>query len=440
MNFSKLENACKQANITEVEIYKVRTDGSSVSTFNGDVDKNTVYTTDETYVRGVYDGHLASVYVENDSDDEIPAIVRSIIDNASVTESDDPYFIYGGDDSYASLPSEHHDFDEYTQADRIALCRKIEKTLRDSCEFVTITESEIAVEQSVLTIQNSNGLSVSRSDVDAMMYGSAVIAKDSDTKNGYYYTPVKNIKDFDFSKLVERAVNRTLSSIGAESVPSGNYPVVFENECFRSLVSCFLSMFSGDAVTKKVCLLDGKLGQKVFGDNITITDEPLLEGAYRNYSFDDEGVATKNTVLVENGVLKTYLHNLKTAKMLDSESTGNGFKGGDGNISVMPTNLVLKNDDISFDDMIKDIEDGIFVTSMMGQHAGVNAVSGAFNLQSSGYRIRNGKIAEPVTLIVVSGNIIDLLNNVVAISNDVNKLSRIATGSARIKGLNVSGR
>lgn len=440
MNFSKLESACKQAHITEVEIYRTKTDGSSVSTFNGEVDKNTVYSTDEMYVRGVYDGHLACVYVEKDSDDEIPSIVKRLIDNASVTESTDPYFIYGGDDKYATLPDEAHDFDNYSQADRIELCRKIEATLRKNSEHITITESEIAVEQSVLTIQNSNGLNVKRSDVDAMMYGGAVIIKDGDTKNGYYFTPVKNLGDFDYDKLVERAVNRTLSSIGAQSVPSGNYPVVFENECFRSLLSCFLSMFSGEAVIKKVCLLDGKIGEQVFGKNITITDEPMLDGAYRNYSFDDEGVATKRTCVVENGVLKTYLHNLKTATMLNAEPTGNGFKGGDGNVSVTPTNLVVANDDISFDDMIKDITDGIFVTSMMGQHAGVNPVSGAFNLQSSGYRIRNGKVAEPVTLIVVSGNIVDLLNNVVAVSDDVDKLSRIATGSAYIRGLNVSGR
>ncbi len=440
MDFKKLENACKQANITEVEIYNVRTDGSSVSTFNGEIDKNTVYSTDESYIRGVYNGHLASVYTEKDTDDEIPAVVKSLIDNASVTESDDPYFIYGGSKNYPVLKDESHDFNAYSQSDRIELCRKIERTLREKCEFISITESEIAVEESVLTIQNSNGLNVSRNDVDAIIYGACVINKDGDTKNGYYYTPIKNIKDFDFDKLVERAVDRTLSSIGAQSVPSGNYPVVFENQCFRSLISCFLSMFSGEAVIKKMSLTEGKLGEQIFGKNITITDNPLLEGAYRNYAFDDEGVATSDTTVVENGVLKTYLHSLKTAKMLDAEPTGNGFKSGDGNVSVMPTNLVFKNDDITFDEMIKGIDDGLFITNMMGQHAGVNPISGAFNLQSSGYRIRNGKIAEPVTLIVVSGNIIDLLNNVVAIADDVDKTSRISVGSAYIKGLNVSGR
>ncbi|MBQ0126210.1 MAG: TldD/PmbA family protein [Clostridiales bacterium] len=439
LNFSSLQSACAKAGISEVEIYRSISEGSSVSTFNKAVDQNVVYQKAELYIRGVKDGHIASVYVERDDDDEIDNIVSRLSDSTSAIESTDPYFIYGGSDKYPTIEKESHDFDSYTQGDKLALCRKMEDFVKSKSEFVTMTQAGIDVECGTVTIENSNGLSVSRDGKYAVVYCAGIINKDGDTREGYYYDFVKNLSDIDYDKLCERAVKRPLSAIGAKSIPSSTYPVVFENTQFASLVSCFLSMFSGDAVTKKLSLLEGKCGTKVFGDNITVTDDPLLKESYRRVTFDDEGVATFPKTVVENGVLKTFLHSLKTAKMLGAEPTGNGFKTGSGDISTRPANLCFKGTDVSFDDMIAPIENGIYITGMMGQHAGVNPVSGSFNLQASGYKIINGKIADPVTLIVVSGNIVDVLNSVECISNDFEVSGLVACGSVFVKSLSISG-
>lgn len=440
MDFKKFESICLAKGITEAEIYHIVCEGSEVSTFNGNADQNTVYYKDEMFVRGVYNNHIVSLYVEKDTDDEIEKIVDRIIANAGAIESTDPYIIYGGSKSYPELPVETHDYANYSQGDKLALCRKMEEFVKSKSEFVTDTEAGITVENETVTIENSKGLSVSRKDIGAVVYCEGVTKKDGDVKQGYYMDYVNNFTDINYDKLYEFAVRRPLASIGAGSMPSGNYPVVFENKMFASLLSCFLSMFSGDAVTKKLSLLGDKLGQKVFGDNITLTDEPLRAESHNKVSFDDEGVAASDTVVVENGVLKTFLHNLKTAKMLNAESTGNGFKEGAGDIGVRPTNLCLTGGDKSFDELIAPIEDGVLITSMMGQHAGVNAVSGAFNLQSSGFRIKNGKVAEPVTLIVVSGNIVDLLKEVEGVASDFEVNRHIGCGSVLVKGLNISGK
>lgn len=439
MNFNKLETACRAAGITEVEIYRVQIHGASVSTFNGEVDKNIVYNRDEMYIRGVYGGHIAALYVERDEEDEIDAIVRRLKENAGVIESEDPYFIYGGSASYPTLPEEEDDYDSYTQADKIGICRKMEEYLREKCAFVTTTRASVDVETETISIENSSGLSVSRTGRDAGIACSAVIKKDGDVKQGYYFDHVKKLCAIDFDKLQKFVLDRPLSAIGASSMPSGQYPVVFENRMFASLLGCFLSMFSGDAVTKRLSLLGDKLGQKVFGDNITLTDEPLLSESPAKVTFDDEGVAAADTTVVENGVLKTFLHNLKTAKMLGAASTGNGFKESSGSVGVRPTNLCLTRGERSFDEMIADIKDGVFITQMMGQHAGVNAVSGAFNLQASGYRIQDGRISVPVTLIVVSGNILDVMNHVAEIASDFEVSRSIACGSVHVQSLSVSG-
>lgn len=440
MDFKKLKEACIKAGIKEVEVYKVESKETSINTFNQVVDKNEVCFTNELYVRGVYNSHIAALKIERDDDSEIDLIVKLLKDNASIIESNDPYFIYEGSDSYLEVMEDEHDYDEYSLADKIAFCQRLEQFCKDKSEYVMTTQAQLAVEERRISIENSKGLSLKRGNKIAMCGCVAVIRKDNDVKQGYFFDVVKNFKDFDFDKLYKKAVERPLSAIGAASVASAKYPVVFENSAACSLLSCFLSMFSGEAVIKKLSLLKDKLNEKVFGDNITIYDDPLYEDAVSKPTFDDEGVATKKKALIENGVLKTFLHNLKTAKMLNTESTGNGFKTGDGNISVSPTNMVVKSTDVSFDEMIKDIDNGILITQMMGQHAGVNAVSGAFNLQSSGYKIENGKITAPITLFIVSGNIIDLLNNVVNISNDYERSGKLSCGSMYIKELNISGK
>lgn len=439
MNFSKLQEACRAAGITEVAVYHIEKDGFSVSTMNGQVDANSVYHYSESYVRGVWGGHIASVYVERDDDAEIENIVARIRASAAVTESEDPYFIYAGDPEYPTLPEVSHDFDSYTQAEKIELCRKMESYVRERSPYTTLTQASIEAETTRVSIENSNGLSVSREGSDAAVVCVAVHVKDGDTKQGFYFDLVDNFSEINYDKLYQNAVERPLASIGAKSVPSKAYPVVFENKQFASLLGCFLSAFSGEAVVKRVCLLADKLGKKVFGDNITLVDDPFLMESHRKVTFDDEGVAARRKTVVEKGVLKTFLHSLKTAKMLGAEPTGNGFMSGSGVITAGPTNLALVGGNKTREELLAPISEGIYITSMMGQHAGVNAVSGAFNLQASGFKITDGKLGEPITLFVVSGNIVDLLNDVVDIANDFECGRGIGCGSVHVGALSVSG-
>ncbi len=438
MDFITLKNEAFKNGITEIEVYKIKSFGQSLSLFDGHLDDNISFEKKEVYIRGVYNNYISSLYVENDDEEQISYIIDTIKNNASITESNDPYFIYKGDNDY---PICKEDKDLYISlADMESTAKKIEKFLKEKSSLVTNVTISLDYEKEEVSIENSNSLNVKREKEVLALYVSCVVSNGNDTKNGSYFTFLDSKDYIDYAKIYEFALKRTLDSLGAESIESKKYPVVFENKMFSSLMTCFLPMFCGDAVIKKMSLLEGKVGCDVFGSNITINDLPLCNKSYNKYTFDDEGVSAKDTLVVENGILKTYLHNLTTAKMLNSKSTGNGFKNSSGNISVMPTNLCFNYDNISFNDMIKDIKEGVFITSMMGQHAGVNSVTGSFNLQSSGFMIENGKITRPVTLIIVSGNIKEVLNDVVCMSNDFEVKGKIGCGSVYIKSLQVSGK
>lgn len=440
MNFKKLESVCKENGITEVEIHQIKENGISISTFNCEIDANEAYFKNQMFIRGVYDNHITSLYVERDTDDEIDNVVSSLLANAKVTESRDPYYIYKGDDSYKELSKRENDYALYNQSDYIEMCKKIEAFLRSKSELITNTSVSIEVGKEEVSIVNSNGLNVSRDCEYAYLSASIVVNKEGKSLNNYYGKYIDKFSEIDYKEMEEKLVNRTLASLGAESIESGSYPVVFEAPMAASLINCFMSMFNADNVTKKISLLCNKMNEKVFGDNINIIDNPFCKESHNQYSFDDEGVATDVTKLVDNGVLKSYLTSLSTAKMLDVKSTGNGFKNGTGKVCVAPTNLCLECGNKSFDEMISSIKNGVLITKMMGQHAGVNTVSGSFNLQSSGFLIKDGKIDRPLTLIVVSGNIVDLLNNVVDISSDFDIYGKVGTGSIYVNSLSISGK
>lgn len=168
---------------------------------------------------------------------------------------------------------------------------------------------------------------------------------------------------------------------------------------------------------------------------VTIVDDPFMKKSAKSRSFDDEGVATSYKELVSNGVLKTYLHNLVTAKKDGVKSTGNGFGGNVGAV-----NLKLESGKSTLEEMISSLKKGVYITDVQGAHAGVNAVSGDFSLQASGYLVEDGKKIRPVALITVAGNFLNMLKDITMVGNDL-KMSYygVTSPSIKVKSMSVSG-
>ncbi|MGL6100882.1 MAG: metallopeptidase TldD-related protein, partial [Fusobacteriaceae bacterium] len=157
-------------------------------------------------------------------------------------------------------------------------------------------------------------------------------------------------------------------------------------------------------------------------------------------SFDAEGVPTKPKNLIENGILKTYLYNLKTAKKDGVESTGNAAKGGyKGTMGISSFNLYLEKGDESFETLLNRIENGILITGFSGLHSGLNSISGDFSLATEGFLIKNGKVEKPLNQITAAGNFFDLLNNIECIGDDLKfNLSGVGSPSLIVKNISIS--
>jgi PmbA protein len=255
---------------------------------------------------------------------------------------------------------------------------------------------------------------------------------------------VTDIGELDIKKVAEEGVRKAVSKLDATSYPSGEYKIVFENECAGDLMETFSGIFSAENTQKDLSLLKGKVGEKIASGVVTIIDDPLLEGGYSSCPFDSEGVAGYTKKVVEDGVLKTLLHNLKTAEKEGVKSTGNASKGSyKSSIGISGSNFYIKPGEKSFDDLLEEVGSGLIITDLEGLHSGANGVSGDFSLSAKGFVIEGGKKGHPVEQITISGNFYELLKDIETVGSDLRfglpGSECIGSPSLVIKSLSVAG-
>lgn len=412
--------------ITDLEIFAVQSQSLKLSVYQGKLDQHVQSNVESVTIRGIYDNKLSTVRFENLSDQNADIMLNQLIENAKALTVTEPAIIYEGSKEYPVVKYELFDFSAIDVTKKIQLLLDLEKKILENKQTSQVQTSLYQEVDTKTTLVNSKGLNLTRRNRFAYAYAIAIFGKDDDIVTSYDVKLAKSFDEFDANEMAETTVQKGIQKLGGKSIPSGEYPVVFSNEMFSDMIEVFSSIFSGEAAYRKLTQLKDKVNQQIAGKDINIIDDPLSDLAYFKNPFDDEGVACKKRYVVENGVFKGFNHNLKTAKIFNEEPTGNGFGGG-----ISSTNLYLEPTKISFDQMIEPIKNGVYITSLIGLHAGVKTVSGAFNLQASGMMIENGKLTKAVKMIVVSGNFFEMLNKVSGIASDL-KFNTSGTGSPSV--------
>lgn len=425
----------KKKGLSELEIFAVRNKSLSLTVYQSKLDSHVQSDVEHVTLRGVYQGKLSVVRFENLSSTNVEHMIDRLMENASALTVSEPAIIFEGSPSYPEVKEERFDFSTVSVTTKIDLLKQLESKIK---EHPAVTQVQNATYQEIdtkTTLFNSKGLHLSRQNTYAYAYAIGVFKQDDDIKTAYDVKLVKDFKDFNVDEMVKNTIEQGVNKLGGRSIPTNPYPVVFSNERFSDMISAFTSIFSGEAAYRNLTFLKDKVGQQVFGENIHLIDDPLHPDSHFKIPFDDEGVACQKREVIKAGVFQGFNHNLKTASIFKQEPTGNGFHG-----SISPTNLYLQPTTTSFDDMIKDIKDGVYITDLVGLHAGVKTVSGDFSLQASGRKIINGKLDHAVKMIVVSGNFFQMMKNVKAIASDLKfDLSGIGSPSVFIESLMIGG-
>jgi PmbA protein len=436
MNLDKLFKRAKEKGITDLEIFSSARNSLSIEIFDGEVDKYEIADTDALTIKGVYNNKMGTFRTEVLDDEVIDEILDTIIASAKEIDSLDDAIIYEGDDHYEKLDDIfNEDLFNLDVQKKIDHLLALDKYLHDYDERVTVVETMYSENTNAVLLKNSKGINLENKANSAYIGGSVIVKDEHDQRVGFDVTISNDFNDFDIETVGKDIIDDALASLGAKPVPSDNYEIVFSNGAIATLLSAFQGIFSADNVQKGLSLLKDKLGQTIGSELVTIVDDPFMKKSSRSRSFDDEGVATSYKELIGKGELKTYLHNLVTAKKASVKSTGNGFGG-----SVSPVNLKLEAGEHSLDDLLSSCKKGVYITNVQGAHAGVNAVSGDFSLQASGYYLEDGKKVRPVALITVAGNFLEMLNDITMVGSDL-KMSYygVTSPSIKVKSMPVSG-
>ncbi len=224
------------------------------------------------------------------------------------------------------------------------------------------------------------------------------------------------------------AAQRAVSRLGPRALATGEYPVLFSAEIARSLIGHLLGAVSGGALYRRASFLVDSVGTQLFPDWFSILERPFLARGLRSSAFDAEGVATRESALVEGGVLQRYVLGSYSARKLGLQTTANA--GG-------VHNLEIAGNAGDFEAMLRGMGRGLLVTELMGQ--GVNTITGDYSRGAAGFWIEGGEIAYPVDGITIAGNLKTMFRGIEAVGSDVDPRSHIHTGSILVGKMTVAG-
>lgn len=440
MKYDKFFKLAKEAGIEDAELHIHQSHTLSMSLFHGEIDKYSDENGFSISARGIVNGKCGAASCDVWSNEKAEFLVREIVANAKVIENKDPVFIFPGSEKYHKVNTYNKELGNVPSEVKLEKLFALEKKIKEADErIVEIQMVGFDETTSSSTIMNSKGLKLSQKVNYFLYYGGAVAKQGEQVKSGFELFLDNDFNKFDVDVLAKKIATSVTEQLGGEACDTGSYRAVLSPDVVNSLMSCYISSAIAEEVQKKSSLFIGKLNQKVASNKVTVEDRPLFKSVFASW-FDSEGVATYNKPIIKNGVLKTYLYNLTTAAKDGVQSTGNA-SGAGSEVGTAPMFLYMKPGKKSQEELFKEVGNGVYITEVSGLHAGMNAQSGNFSLQSTGFLIKDGKKDRPLDIITVSGNLVEIFNGVLEVGSD----SKLFAGGASfpsvtIKKIAVSGK
>ena len=448
MNFNEFKNhviaACEEMGITEYELYYSASESTSVETFRHEINEFTASRDGGVCFRCIANGKMGYASTEDLSAEQAKAVVAKAADSAALLESEEMVFLGEGGQEYEAL-----DIAPMTLpgADKLiaAALDVQEKLYAADPAVIDGCQSQGLIESSEIAIYNSKGLDLHYENAVTRLIASAVVSDGKEMENSFEIKLGK-LEEIDAEALAAKAASKAKVKLGGQVAPTGQYPVVFAPSAMCSLMGVYSGIFSSEAAQKGLSRLAQSEGEMIAAEIVTLVDDPFHKDNPMPINFDAEGSPTHKKNVIEKGKLCTLLYNLKTAAVAGKKTTGNASKAGyDGSVAVRPFTLYLENGDISEEELLQQVGNGVYITSLGGLHAGANPITGDFYLQSAGFMIEGGIKTTAVKSFTVAGNFYDLLKNITALANNCDLpmamgMTAFGSPSVRVDGLSIAGK
>jgi PmbA protein len=424
----------------QIEAYVSRGGETSVRVYEGEVEHFVSAQSESVGIRVIANGRTGYAYAGTLDESVLHEVLAEARDNVAFGTPDE-YAGLAEPDGVAIVPQElwNDELAAYPTARKIELAKELEKLTLATDTRVRVDdanyddaygETAFATTTGIRTYGKENGCYVSV----------GTLADDGDeTQTGFGFSVGRTPSQFDLARAAREAADRATRLLGATKPQSKRTTVVLDPYVTAQFLRVLSGSFSGENVQKGRSFFAERLGEVVANPMITLIDDPTNPLAYSATDIDGEGLAARRNVLIENGVLKMFLHSSYSARRGKTKSTGNAVRsGGTPGVSCLAMQLVPGTK--SQQELIADVDDGVLIQMVQGLHSGVNPISGDFSTGASGLLINNGQVGAPVREFTIASTLQKMLLDVVAIGGDVDWLPMSANGMTLvIRDVTLSG-
>lgn len=387
-------------------------------------------------LRGRWQGKIGSASTQAMDEESLDLLIQGVKESAALIETDEQDDILPPDAHYDAVCNASEAVDSISAEEKIALAMAIDERLCAADARIQPDGVVVSTGTEVFGLCNTLGLDLSHRSNLIYAYASCLAKEGDSAATGFKLLWGYSMEDVLPWDVAGGCAEDALSKLGAERLASGERSVVIRNSAMADLLSTFCGVFSADNAQKGMSLLAGKEGSVIAGPLVTLTDDPLLPWGLGSCPFDREGAAAKTKNIIEGGVLRTLLHNRKTAQRAGVVTTGNAAGAG----RVAPSNLYIQPGKDAPDALLTAMGNGLLLTEVSGLHAGANPISGDFSLLARGFEIVEGQRVRPVEQFTVAGNFYQLLKDVTAVGNDLLfDGAPIGSPSVAVRALHIAG-
>jgi len=323
--------------------------------------------------------------------------------------------------------------------ERIAMATAAESAALDYDSRITNSEGgEYSHQDARVVFANSHGFTGEYRSSSVFLSVSSIAGDNGGMQRDGWYSAQRRLQNLEAPEAIGRtAAQRALRRLGARKVSTQHVPVVFDPDTAASLLRTICGAVSGSAIYRSASFLTGKLGQRLATTALTVVDDGRMAGRLGSRPFDGEGLPTRRTVIIQDGVLTSYLLDTYTGRKLGMASTGNAARSLSQPPSVAPTNCHIVPGLYSPEQIIRSVDRGLYVTEMIG--FGVNLVTGDYSRGAVGMWIDNGELAYPVEEITIAGNLKDMLQQIEMIGDDLEWRASVVAPTLKIARMTVAG-
>lgn len=439
INFNRYLEEGTKLGLNPYQVTFSVTNETSISTFNDIIENQQIGNTQSIGAKGLFDGRQGSFSTDAIDKDTSSLLAENVLESAKYGKESNPAYFYAGGKKIRRAKTVSKDFKSASLKELREVALRLYKKAIALDKRINKVEINLGVTEAKTVKANNLGLKAT--DASKNYVGYISVYGEDDNKEprsgGLMFSSFTNIEDFEKNgiKVIPLAIREAVDFFGSKAIAGKKYKAVLRYDTVSALMGFFLSQLNEKAIQKHLSVFEGKVGKQIVSKCLTIRHTPHVE-SLSSASIDADGYPTQDFKVISRGVLENTFVSQETAFEGKKENNGCASSNGNGGPIVLTVNKGKK----TVAELLSKMNNGLYITSVSGLNSGINGQTLDFSLPCQGYVVKDGKIDKAVSMIIMSGNLLDLFNSVQALSDESEYSGGIFNPSMLIKKLAISGK